>query len=203
MDPQEEKQLRQLIRKELENREQLRHTPESPDGEELTEERRRIIEEEIRNYYLNKGGHRPFTNEEGDVEWLTEPEIRERERQIPVDMEELEVGQRRVRMRMILLTGLFFLVIILLMLAMRDRYGSIQVISNVPGATIVLDGSPTEFLTDSKLSKLPPGAHLIAVTKPGYIADGPASLRVNLKAGVNEVVALKLIPQPAAEPRDR
>ena len=204
MDPKEEKQLRRIIRKELENRERLRGDPVLPaDGADVSDERRRIIEEEISKFYLDKGSYRPFTNEQGDVEWLTEGEFAERERQIPVDMEELEEGQRRVRMRIVLMSVLFFVVVVLLTIAMRDRYGNVQVISNVPGATIVLDGSPTEFLTDFKLQKLSPGAHLISIYKTGYVSDGPATMRVNLKAGKNEVVALKLQPQPPSEPRGR
>lgn len=203
MDPKEEKQLRGMIRKELENRERLRGTPiSSSDGADVTDDRRRIIEEEISNFYLSKGGYKPFTNEQGDVEWLTDAEVSERERQIPVDMEELEEGQRRVRIRIVLMSVLFFAVVVLLLLAMRDRYGSVQVISNVPGATIILDGSPTEFLTDFKLQKLPPGAHLISIYKTGYVPEGPASMRVDLKAGESEIVAVKLKPKPPAEPRD-
>lgn len=203
MNPKEEEQLRGMIRKELENRERLRDTPiSSPDGADLSDDRRRIIEEEISNFYVTKGGFKPFTNEHGDVEWLTDAEASERKRQIPLDMEEVEEGQRRVRIRIVLMSMLFFVVVVLLLLAMRDRYGSIQVISNVPGATISLDGSPTEFLTDFKLQKLPPGAHLLSIYKAGYVPDGPASMRVGLKAGESEIVALKLKPKPPAEPRD-
>ncbi len=203
MNKQEEQELRKLIRRELENRERLSSKEEdlSSDGPELSEERRRIIKEEISNFYLNKGGYKPFENEQGDVEWLTEAQARERERQIPVDMEELEDGQRRVRLRILTMIILAFVVLVLLLFAMRDRYGSVQVVSNVPGATIVLDGSPTEFQTDFKLSKLPPGAHLIAVQKAGYVPDGPASERINLGVGEHKVVALQLKPQPVSEPR--
>jgi hypothetical protein len=203
MDPREEQELRKLIRRELDNRERLHDTGGglSPDGMEINEERRRIIEAEIKSYYLGKGGYKPYENEQGDVEWLTEAEAVERERQIPVDMEELEVGQRRVRLRILMMTILAFVVVVLLIFAMRDQYGSIQVISNVPGATILLDGSPTEFLTDFKITKLPPGAHLIAIQKAGYVPDGPASRRVNLEVGKHEVVALQLKPQLPTEPR--
>jgi hypothetical protein len=203
MDSREEQELRKLIRRELKNRESLRGTGGelSPGGTVLNEERRRIIEEEIRKFYLGKGGYKPYENENGDVEWLTESEAKERDRQIPVDMEELGEGQRRVRLRILMMTILAFVVVVLLIFAMRDRYGSIQIISNVPGATILLDGSPTEFLTDFKITKLPPGTHLIAIHKTGYVPDGPVSMRVNLTAGEHEVVALQLKPQSPTEPR--
>ncbi len=196
MDPQEEKQLRKLIRKELEAREKLRGHSESPlEDETLSEERRRIIEDEIASFYQSRGGYKPVTNEHGEVEWLTDSEARERDQQIPVDMEELEVGQRRVRLRVLMISLLVFLGVVLLFFVMRDRTGSIQVISNVPNATILLDGSSTDFQTDFTLSKLPPGAHLISISKPGYVPDGEANVRVELRAGKNEVVTLRLRPQ--------
>ena len=200
MDPREEEQLRQLIRKELENRERLRTpTASQLDNGTVSEERRRVIEDEIAAFYQSRGGFKPFTNEQGDVEWLTESEAREREQQIPVDMEELEAGQRRVRLRVVIMSVLFFLGVLLLLLVMKEKTGSIQVISNVPGATIILDGSPTEFVTDFKLQKLTAGSHLISVTKPGYVPEGQASVRVELRAGQDEVVVLRLRPQAPAQ----
>ncbi len=196
LDPREEEQLRQLIRKELENREKLRSRSVPPLGDgDISEERRRVIEDEIADYYRSRGGYQAVTNEHGEVEWLTDAEAREREQQIPVDMEELEEGQRRVRLRIVVLCALFFVAVVLVFVAMREKTGSIQVISNVPDATIILDGASTEFQTDFKLENLPAGPHLISITKPGYVADGPASMRVDLEAGKNEVAALKLKPQ--------
>jgi hypothetical protein len=120
--------------------------------------------------------------------------LREREAQIPVDMEELEEGQRRVRNRLLLLVGLIFVGAILIILLLRDRTGTIQVICNVPGATVQLNGSPTEFKTDARLEKLTVGPHMIAVTKKGYVPDGAPLARVDLRAGHTEVVVLKLKP---------
>lgn len=198
MDPREEEELRQLIRRELENRERLREQPGSEPAprwsEHASEERRRVIEEEIERFYQSKGGYRRFENEEGDVEWLTEVEILERERQIPVDMEELEVGQRRVRNRLIASVILAVLGMVLLMVLLHERTGSIQVICNEPGATVHLNGSATDFVTDTWLRNLPAGPHLVSVTKYGFTADSQATRRVDLRAGETEVVILKLKP---------
>ena len=151
LDPREEEQLRQLIRKELENREKLRSrsVPQLGDGD-ISAERRRVIEDEIADFYRSRGGYLAVTNEHGEVEWLTDAEAREREQQIPVDMEELEEGQRRVRLRIVVLCALFFVAVVLVFVAMREKTGRIQVISNVPDATIILDGASTEFQTDFK-----------------------------------------------------
>jgi hypothetical protein len=199
MDPREEEDLRKLIRRELESREKIRGASGAEarmheDGAELSAERQRVIEEEIEAFYRAKGGYRRWENEDGEVEWLTDAEIREREGQIPVDMEELEVGQRRVRNRMVAISVLAFVVVVLLFVLTRERTGSIQVICNVPAATIVLNGSATDFQTDYRLTHVPVGPQMISVTKYGYVPDGPANSSVDLKAGSNAIVVLKLKP---------
>ena len=196
MDPREEENLRSLIRKELENRERLREAGEHrlPKPEELSDDRQRIIEDEIAAFYRAKGGYRRVVNEEGEVEWLTEQELRSREGQLPVDMEELADGQRRVRNRLLLFTFLGLCAVALVFVLMRERTGNIQVICNV-SATVVLNGSPTEYMTDTRLDHLPIGPHVISVNKFGYEPDGAASTKVDLQAGHNEVVVLKLKPQ--------
>ncbi|RPH94526.1 PEGA domain-containing protein [candidate division KSB1 bacterium] len=198
MDPREEEELRHLVRKELEARERMRRERESDlrvrrEAGGLSVDRKRIIEAEIEDFYLSKG-YRRFENEDGELEWLSDEELREREGQLPIDMEELDVEQRRVRNRFILLAILGFLGVVLLFILMQDRTGSIQVISNIPGATVVLNGSPTEFLTDCRLEHVKAGPHMISISKYGYVPDGAANARVDLKAGHNEVVVLKLKP---------
>ena len=196
MDPREEAELRKLIRRELENRDRLR---EQESGEQrrrwdegFSDERRKIIEEEIESFYRAKGGYQRYVNEDGDVEWLTEAQIREREQQIPVDIEELEVGQRAVRNRLIASALLIAIGIVLIMLLLRERTGSVQVICNVPDAKISLNGSPTEYVTDTVLRNLPTGPHLISVSKYGYVPDGPNGKRVDVRPSKREVVILKL-----------
>jgi hypothetical protein len=195
MDPHDEEELRRLIRKELESREKLRtirSTAASRPG--WSDERKQIIEQEIESFYGERGGHRRWENEDGEVEWLTEEEIREREQQVPVDIEELEVGQRRVRTRLLALIVLAFCTIGLLIVLMRERTGSIQVICNVPQAVIVLNGSPTEFVTDHRLQNLRVGPQVISVRKPGYVPDGRSSVRIDLRAGAGEIAILRLKP---------
>jgi len=201
MDPREEEELRHLIRKELESRERMRgdeagYQQARRDAKGLSAERRLIIEEEIESFYRTHGGYEQFLNEDGEIEWLTPEEMREREGQIPVDMEELEAGQRRVRNRLVLLVVLGFAAIALLIVLLRDRTGSIQVICNVPGATIVLNGSPTELHTDARLDRLPVGPQLVSVYKYGYVADGSQNARVEVRAGGEEIVRLNLKPAP-------
>jgi hypothetical protein len=197
VDRAEEQRLRDLIRSELENREKLRSGIAEDIRHRRTEageadERRRIVDDEIRRYYESKGGYREWVNDDGDTEWLTVEEIAEREKQIPVDMEELEEGQRHVRNRVVLLSVLLFLGLVMIFFALREKTGSIQVISNEPGATILLNGVPTEYTTDFTLEGLQAGVHLISLNKFGYEADGLHSARVKVTPGEDQVVVLKL-----------
>ena len=200
MEKSEEEKLRELIRKELDNRAKLHETKfdeKKLRGEVtgMSVERQRIIDEEIRNFYMKKGNYQPYVNEEGDTEWLTEAELKEREMQIPVDMEELEVGQKKIRNRAIVIVVLFFLALVLILFSMREKTGSIQVICSIPDATIVLDGVPTEMVTDFTLKGISPGPHLISVMKTGYYLEGEVNRRINLRAGTNEIVTFTMKPK--------
>jgi hypothetical protein len=205
MDNQEEARLRELIRKELENREALKDSGENAlrdrrESAEMSDERRRIIDDEIQAFHKRHGRAKEYLNDEGNVEWLSEEEIVNREKQLPVDMEELEVGQQHVRNRVMLLSLLLFVGLVLMFVALRERTGSVQVICNIPRATICLNGSATEYLTDFTLKSLPAGSHLISIAKPGYVPDGVKSATVKITAGAEEIVVLKLKPEPIRKP---
>ena len=198
INPREEEELRNLVRRELEARDRL-HSERTDDlrarreSGGFSEDRRRIIEEEVEAFYREKG-YRRYESEDGEVEWLSDEELRDREGQLPVDMEELTVEQRRVRNRFIFILLLAFCAVVLLFVLMRDRTGSLQIVCNVPGAAVHLNGSPSEFVTDCRMDHLPVGPLLVSVSKYGYLADGPAARRVNVSGGQTEVVVLKLKP---------
>ncbi|MBK6766823.1 MAG: hypothetical protein IPG71_11080 [bacterium] len=198
MDHSEEQRLREIIRKELEAREDLRDKERvaSTPAPRLNEaDRQRIIDDEISRFYAARGNYKPFENEDGEVEWLTEQEILDRNRQIPVDVEELEEGQRHVRNRFLIIAVAAFLAVALMVYALQQRQGSIQVLCNVDGAVIVLNGHPTEFRTDNVLRDLPVGMHVVSVAKLGYGIVGDPARSVEVKAGAQEVVAFQLEPK--------
>ncbi len=195
MERNEEQKLREMIRKELEAREELRSKERVGESAETAlsfAERQRIIDDEIRRFYESKGKYRRYENEDGEVEWLTDAEIAERERQIPVDVEELEAGQRKVRNYFLISTILVFVVGTLLFLVLRQQHGSVQVLSNVSGATIYLNGQATEFKTDHVLRNLSPGPHLISVAKSGYGVVGESTRKIEVRAGKEEIVTFNL-----------
>jgi len=200
MEHSEEQRLREVIRKELEAREELRDKERLSTAplQRLNEaERQSIIDDEIRRFYAARGNYQPFENEDGETEWLTEQEIADRKLQIPVEVEELEEGQRHVRNRFLLIAVAAFLAVVLMIYALQQRQGSIQVVSNVEGAVIVLNGQPTEFRTDNVLSDLPVGTHIVSVIKAGYGIVGDPARSVDVRAGKQEVVAFQLEPKSA------
>jgi len=185
-----------LVRRELEARHRLHRertddlrARREPGG--LSDQRRQIIEEEVAAFYREKG-YRRYENEDGEVEWLSDEELHERRGRLPADMEELDVEQRRVRNRFMVILLLAFCGVVLLFVLMRDRTGSLQVVCNVPGATVHINGSATEFVTDCRMDHMPAGPVLVSVSKYGYVPDGPAALSVNVHGGENEVAMLKL-----------
>ncbi len=200
IDHSEEQRLRDLVRKELEARELIRSKEKAGEVKLTTIdelERKRIIDDEIQRYYAARGDYKQIQNEDGELEWLTSAEAEERDKQIPVDIEELEVGQKQVRNNILLISLLAFIGVALMLFALRQRHGNIQVLANVDGATIVLNGMPTEFRTDNVLRDLAPGVHIVSVTKDGYGVVGDAARRVELQAGGEEVLVFQL------EPRER
>lgn len=200
IDKSEEQRLRELVRKELEAREELRGKEKAGEVKLTTIdelERKRIIEEEIQQFYATRGDYKQIENEDGELEWITAQEAAEREQQIPIDIEELEEGQKKVRNSILVIALLVFVGIALMIFALTQRHGSIQVLSNVEGATIVLNGMPTEFRTDNVLKDLTPGTHVISVEKDGFGIVGDVARRVELKAGGEEVLVFQL------EPRER
>lgn len=198
IDHNEEQRLRDLVRKELEAREELRSKDKAGEVtlttiDEL--ERKRIIEDEIQRFYAARGDYKQITNEDGELEWVTAQEAADRERQIPVDIEELEEGQRKVRNNILLIALLVFAGVALMIYALGQRHGTIQVLSNVEGATIILNGMPTEFRTDNILKDLAPGVHIVSVEKEGFGVVGDVARRVELKAAGEEVLVFQLEPK--------
>lgn len=201
LNPREEEELRELVRRELQERDRLQEAGGADrrfraSMGDVSEDRRRIIDDEIARHYRSQANVRQWENEEGEMEWLTEEQIREREAQLPVDDEELEVGQQSMRRRVLIMSALFVFGVLLLFFILRDRTGAIQVVCNVQGASILLDGSPTALVTDAILSKIPTGPHLISLEKEGYVSEGPATIRVDVRPGQEAIAALQMKLHP-------
>jgi hypothetical protein len=77
---------------------------------------------------------------------------------------------------------------------LSEKTGSIQVISNVKGANIILDSAPAEQLTDAIFADIPVGKHVISVQKAGYKIQGDPSRTVDVKSNEREIAIFMLTP---------
>jgi hypothetical protein len=192
-----EEEIRALVQREIAEREKIRLLEKQiQDDRDRTKEEiiryREIIDEEKRKYYESHPEYREYINESGELEWLTEEEIRQREQLFDSEIEELETGKKQAKWVLFLVFGLLFAAIILVIALLSEKTGTIQVISNVKGAHIILDSAPSEQLTDATFLDVPVGKHVISVQLPGYKIDGDQSQEINLSNKEREIVVFTL-----------
>ncbi len=195
--------LREQIRKRLmEQSERLQDEVKSLEVREQkiveAERIRRIVEEERDKYYTNLGYVR-VVDEDGTVEWYPRDRAQALEDKIGEEIDDIEGGQRKVRW---ILTGLIVIVLLtggILIFFFRPNPGSIRVASNIRGASIIFNNDTTSFLTDSVISEIPIGRHLISVHKAGYRLKGPQWQEVNLHRGENAILYFDLEPAPVEQ----
>ncbi len=79
---------------------------------------------------------------------------------------------------------------------LETSYGSLEVSSNVDGATICLDNQPTTQITPHVFfNSVPVGTHIISVFKEGYANENPAKEVVNITTG--DTIEVNFILSPA------
>lgn len=203
--PEEEKRLREQIRKDLRERE--RRMLESNQKEETSRQknlesriRQQIVEEEEERYFTEQG-YVKYVNRYGGVEWLM-PEEAEK-RQGRRRSKKKSSGRRTQRRKRTLLKWAINLSIILVALVVfiylfrfnpvyQQNLGSIVIKSDVPGARLYLNGTEKQgFFTSDTLQDLNAGAHFIAIYKEGY-SSWPPMQRITVEAGKITVAEFKL-----------
>lgn len=70
---------------------------------------------------------------------------------------------------LIVIGGVFYYLVVF----RSESTGSIRIVTDVPGAEILLDGSPIGCVTDTTLSKIPVGKVTVSVRKSGYRSNPP------------------------------
>ncbi len=190
----QEKELREKIRRELEEQEKTRslsakERKELEQRKKEEERRRRILTEEREKFFREKKGYIRYVNELGEEEWLTEEEIKQREGYFKLedDLGDLDRKKRLVSLRLVLGAGAFFLFLGFLYFILTEKTGSLEVTSSLPGAHIFVDGEKTEYVTDHVLEGIPGGYHLIEVKKEGYRSE-PRTAPVKVSARKQEQV---------------
>jgi hypothetical protein len=74
--------------------------------------------------------------------------------------------------------GIFYYFVV----ARSEGTGSLRVLSNIPGAEILLDGSPLGISTDTTLTNIPVGKVTVSVRKEGYRQNPPFEV-VHIRQG--------------------
>lgn len=190
-------EIRKLAQREISEKEKLRAQERSVSQQRTSEKvdidrKKKIIEEERRKYYESNPDYQEYINETGEIEWLTKEEVREREGLFDDEMEELESGKKRAQFLLISMLALFICTVLVIYVLLSDKTGSIQVISNVKGASIYLDSSPAEQKTDAIFTDIPVGKHVVSLEMPGYKIVGDPSQQVNLSTNEREIVIFVL-----------
>ena len=192
--PEEERRLREKIRKELEERE--RRIRQSKEAEEKERQRRfeerlrmQIREEEEERFYTERG-YVKYINHRGGVEWLTpeEAEQRKQRRKSRKPSSRRATHKRRKRIQLainlgIVLIGLFtFLYFYKFYPARGKAVGQLVVQSDIPGARIFIDGIETAYFTPDTIQQISAGVHYISIYKEGY-SVWPPQIRVAVPKG--------------------
>ena len=195
--PLSEEEIRALVQREIAERERVRTLEKQiQDDRDRTKEEivryREIIDEEKRKYYESHPEYREYINEAGELEWLTNEEIHQREQLFDSEIEELDSGKKQAKWVLFLVFGLLFCAIVLVIALLSEKTGTIQVISNVKGAHIILDSSQEEQVTDAIFMDVPVGKHVISIELPGYRIEGDLSQEINLSSKEREIVVFTL-----------
>ena len=185
--PDEEKQLREQIRQDLRERERrmLENKEKTQGDRQKTLEsriRQQIIDEEEELYFSEKG-YVKYINRYGGVEWLLPEEAEER--QSRRRSKKKSSGRRARRRKSLVLKwavngGLVLFALMVFMYLLRynpvkkSSLGSLLIKTDVPGATIFLNGTEKRgMFTPDTLKDLSAGAHFVSIYKEGYSAWPP------------------------------
>lgn len=190
------KQIRERLREQSERiQEELKALEERESKISQAQRIHKIVEEERETFYKNLG-YIKVVEEDGSVEWMPPDRAQALEDKIGEELDDLEGGQRKVRWFFILWVSLSFLVVGLLLVFFWPNPGSIRVTSNPTGANIVFNNDTTSMVTDSVITDVETGHHILTVVKRGYRVKGVQFQQLELRRGEDAVLFFELEPAP-------
>ncbi|MCX7835003.1 MAG: hypothetical protein N2450_02880 [bacterium] len=192
--------LREQIRKKLEEQsqkiqEELERLRSKDEKTVEAERYRKLLEEERARYYQSKG-YVKVVAEDGTVEWIPKERAKALEDRIGEEIDDLEAGQKRVLWFVVGVVMLMILLALILFFLFWPRPGAIRVVTNVPKASIILNNDTTIFVTDTVITDLEAGKHILSVYKKGYKIVGEPYRAIDLKSGSEILIAFELEPAP-------
>ncbi len=203
--PEEEKRLREKIRKDLEERE--RRLRESKQREEearqmqIEERIRQKIKEEEEEQFFKEKGYVKYINHRGEVEWLTPEEAKKRQGRRRTKKtssrhrrrQKRKILQWAVNIGMILLAFFVFALLLKFNPIKRTKaYGSVYIKTNVPGARVFLNGAEKPLFAPDTIPHLAVGKnYFISVYKDGF-SCWPPMQRITVAKNKVTVAAFQL-----------
>ncbi len=201
--PEEEKKLREEIRRKLEERERrMKQSQEKAEEERqkhLEERLRARIREEEEERFFTERGYVKYINRHGEVEWLTPEEAEKRRGR---KRTRRTSSRRKMRRRRQMLTwGINVGVVVMALVVaaflyrynprQRVHYGQIFVESTLPGAIIYLDGIELQNFTPDTLGRIATGDHFLSVYRDGF-STFPPVVRISVRPGKTQTVRFEL-----------
>lgn len=197
LNPEEEKRFREEIRKKLEEREkrerEQKKNAEENKQKQLEERLRARIKEEEEEKFFTERGYVKYVNRYGEVEWRTPQEIEKRKesrRKRRSSSRRRKLKRKRVLLiNTALAAGVIFVFIFLYKFnpSTAPRTGSLLVETNVPGASIYIDGKQAGVFTPDTLVDVKSGKHFVTVFKEGYNTFPPLKMIKLKKNKLNRV----------------
>ncbi len=180
----EEKRLREEIRRKLEERlareQKIKSKSEEARRRQLEERLRAKIREEEEEKFYTEHGYVKYINRHGEVEWLPKEEAeRRRGSRRKRRPSSHQLKKRRKRIKIMVNIGVVLGAILILVGAFffnpnrTPKKGHLIVYSDVEGATIYLDGEPLKYFTPDTIKNLIVGKHYVTVYKEGFSTYPP------------------------------
>ena len=168
----------------------------SPDRYTSTDwaEIERIKKEAEEKWYSAHPDYVQYTDHYGKRKWIHKTlymQKQEKERA----RHRARLSKRKNLVRSLILVGSILTVSIIGVVYhfLSREYGTIQIYSNIKGATISLDGIRTNYDTDALMTHIETGEHTISVYKPRYFTS---SERINLEKGDTLILEINLEIDP-------
>jgi len=205
--PEEEKRLREEIRKKLEERlrkeKNLKKQEQESKQKQLEARLRKKIEEEEEERYYTEQGLIKYINRHGEVEWITPEEAEKRKNSRRSRKPSSHRRHRKTTTKKIVINVALIFAILFVMLFIYKfnpgrgpKTGALLVQSNIAGAFIYLDGNELRRSTPDTLKKLPVGRHYVTIFKEGYYPVPPMQ-KVHISKNKLSVISFELKNTPA------
>jgi hypothetical protein len=191
----DEEQLRQEIRAEIKEREEAlkaRQDKLKVQEPDLADRKRKLYQEELRNYYQQRPDYREIIRDNGEVDWVPKDDVT-----LFDDVLE-DPAEAKKRQKLFILITLLFAISagLVIFLLLNTGSGSVKVVCNIPDAKILLDAASVQQKPGEPIPQVSAGDHVISVAKEGFHLVGPQVQKFSLKN--RQTLEIKFTLEPDA-----